>query len=84
MAAAIVKFDALPNTVRTPAQDHHFGAVRGAGLAFDFAEGRGLVGGVHIWGLSLKFCRTGVDTFEYSLYAQIQTGAPYVVFFAAS
>ena len=82
VTTTIVKFDPLPDTVRTAAQYHHLAAVRRARFALDLAKGRYLVGGVHIRSLSLEFRRTCIDTLEHSLDAQVKAGAAHVVFVA--
>ena len=54
--AAIVKFNALTDSVRSAAEDDHLLAVRAHRLVF------ALVGGVVIGGLSRKFRSAGVDS----------------------
>ena len=53
--AAVIKLNALANSVGTPPQDHDFFGVAGVGLALL------LVGGVKVSGVGLKLGRTGVN-----------------------
>ncbi|MNB90570.1 hypothetical protein D3C75_376300 [compost metagenome] len=56
--AAVVKFDALADTVWTAAEYHNFIAIRG-GICFALV----FVRGVHVGGVGGKFCRTGIHAF---------------------
>ena len=58
MHAAVVKLNALPDTVRSAAEHHDFFLISGLRFAL-FA-----VGGVHICGVSRKLRRAGIHPLE--------------------
>ena len=58
MNAAVVKFDALADPVRPPAEDHHFLPVGRTAFAF------GLIGRVEIRSQGLEFGPTRIDAFK--------------------
>ena len=55
MAAAVVEFDALADSVRPPAEDRDFPPVRWPRLAFGFAVQRGFVSRVHVRRSGVEF-----------------------------
>ena len=81
--ATIVKFNALSNAVGAAAEDDDFLGVGGACFAFHVAHRGGLVGGIHVGGLRLKFCCTGINALENGFHAKAQAGAAHLGFVAA-
>ncbi len=59
VAAAIIKFDSLPNAVWTAAQNHNLGPCMGVGLVFVF------VGGIEVRRERFKFRRASIDALEH-------------------
>ena len=68
--AAIVKFDTLPDAVRTTAQDNDFFAIRRRALALRHAKAWRLVGRIHIRRFRLKFGSACVNALEHRSHAE--------------
>ena len=64
---AVVKFNALTNTVRPATQDHDFLARGGLCLTL---RAFALVGGIHIRGIGGELGRAGIDTLVHRSHAQ--------------
>jgi len=82
VAAAVIKFDTLADAIWPAAQDHDFLSITGPRFTFHFAHHRGLIGGVHVRCLGLKFGSTGVDAFERGCDPKVVTRAAHLALIA--
>src|SRR5690606_9984562 len=78
--AAVIELDALPDPVRTTAENDDLATVAGVGLVLRLAEGRRFVGRIHVRRDRLELGGAAVDALEYREHPETMAQRAHFIF----